>query len=506
MTGEPEYESIDYVGSKEQAAYLANGGAMANMTMMSPVPGATVVGYAQRMQAQDRASELALEYGHNQAQQLARNHRLWDKPPEIGGTHYLSYEHRELKRFVNEKFDPTSVHEAGRYYNKVGGDLIEFSGRIRDAAMKTEQSWQGRAGDAMRGKMTSLSDHMGHSGEAAQLTGNQLGLQAEAAERARNAMPEPVDVDVRSEMQRINGIEDPVRQQQQADELRRKIEDSRAKHQEAARVVADMENDFGSAATKTPKFAPPPPPPAEDGGGTAMPGGGSGVGSFSSPSSAGSGTAATTSSAAAGPALGSASTGGTAGTGGVSGASSGPASSSSSWASSGGNLPPGVQRGPDGTLWRQGPNGEWQRQNPYNGRWAPAPHGPGGPSAGRGGAGRGSVGGGGGGRAGGSVGGRAGGGYGPRGGTPPTAGGQSGGRVAGAPGSTTPGTAASSSSARGGRGPVGGMAGRGQNGDEGDEHDRKYVLETDEAWDELGIERVAPPVLGALPDEEGGGR
>lgn len=53
-------------------------------------------------------------------------------------------------------------------------------------------------------------------------------------------------------------------------------------------------------------------------------------------------------------------------------------------------------------------------------------------------------------------------------------------------------------------GGMGGMGGQGQQGGDGEEHERKFLVETDEAWDDLGIQPVAPPVLGALPDEEGG--
>ncbi|RRO16324.1 hypothetical protein EIL87_13695 [Saccharopolyspora rhizosphaerae] len=56
-----------------------------------------------------------------------------------------------------------------------------------------------------------------------------------------------------------------------------------------------------------------------------------------------------------------------------------PAASNPAWATpapSTPGLPPGVVRGPDGTLFRQNPQtGAWERQNPHNGRWAPSPHG-----------------------------------------------------------------------------------------------------------------------------------
>ncbi|MEU6268985.1 hypothetical protein ABZ811_37870, partial [Saccharopolyspora shandongensis] len=53
-----------------------------------------------------------------------------------------------------------------------------------------------------------------------------------------------------------------------------------------------------------------------------------------------------------------------------------------------------------------------------------------------------------------------------------------------------------------GRGGAGGMgaggAGRGQGkqGEEDQEHEDKYWVDTDEAWEDLGLPKVAPPVFG----------
>ncbi|MDR7301782.1 hypothetical protein [Haloactinomyces albus] len=155
------------------------------------------------------------------------------------------------------------------------------------------------------------------------------------------------------------------------------------------------------------------------------------------------------------------------------------------------STPPGAVRGPDGTLYRQDPDGTWQRQNPYNGRWAPAPKGP--PGA-----------------AGGSAlgGGRAGGGFGPRGsGSPPAAGGRSGsGGFGPAGGSSSVGTAASGSgSGRGGMMRSGSMGGGQQGqGSEDEEHERPtWLVESEDVFTN-DMNRVAPPVLGALPDEDQG--
>ncbi|SDK27461.1 hypothetical protein SAMN04487820_10687 [Actinopolyspora mzabensis] len=195
-----------------------------------------------------------------------------------------------------------------------------------------------------------------------------------------------------------------------------------------------------------------------------------------------------------------------------------PAGSSSAWvnpsgggSAGSGSLPPGAVRGSDGTVYRQGPDGAWQRQNPYNGRWAPAPNGPPGVSGGSGsGARAGGAGGLGSGRAGGAGGlGGARGGYaggaGGFGGTAagePAAGGRSG---AGSFGPKGGGSTVSGANAAGGaRGaPMGGAGARQGDGGDEEEHDRPSWLVEDEDVFTNDMQRVAPPVLGETPYEQG---
>ncbi|WP_245755316.1 hypothetical protein [Actinopolyspora alba] len=177
-----------------------------------------------------------------------------------------------------------------------------------------------------------------------------------------------------------------------------------------------------------------------------------------------------------------------------------PAGSGSAWvnpsgggSAGNGSLPPGAVRGSDGTVYRQGPDGGWQRQNPYNGRWAPAPSGPPGVSGGSGSGGRA----GGAGGLGGARGGYAGG----TGAGEPAAGGRSG---TGSFGPRGGGSVVSGANAAGGGrgGPMGGAGARQGGGDE-EEHDRPSWLVEDEDVFTNDMQRVAPPVLGETPYEQG---
>ncbi|GGI74884.1 hypothetical protein GCM10011581_09830 [Saccharopolyspora subtropica] len=169
-----------------------------------------------------------------------------------------------------------------------------------------------------------------------------------------------------------------------------------------------------------------------------------------------------------------------------------PAPSTPSWAAPG-MLPPGVVRGPDGTLYRQNPQtGAWERQNPYNGRWAPSPNG--GPGGARGGAAglgmRGGVGG-------------MGRGMGP--GPQLGAGGRVGvGGLTGGPGAGGSATAAGAGARGGAAGAMGGAgaAGRGQQKQEDQEHERPSWLVEDEDVFTNDMQRVAPAVFGDTSTEE----
>ncbi|SDK62772.1 hypothetical protein SAMN04487820_11068 [Actinopolyspora mzabensis] len=506
--GDQGYRSHEYIADREREAYnRARGDFEHQAGGHMPVGN----GDMSTQRAKEVAANAAEHYGTQQAKAMSGDQSLRGRPTSLGCTAYESYPHAELEKFVREEFEPTKVHDVGRIYHSHGAKLIEFSDRIKQAAAKTEQNWQGRAGDAMRAQMNTVSAHMGHSGEAAQLAANQIGLQAEAGEQARNSMPEDPQFSLMHELSALASNPNPATIVQRASEIRQRADEAKQAHQEAARVVSTMENDFGGAAENTPRFAPPPQSPDENAGesDTGYNGTGSGGSGFAT---VGSTTPSSTYAASAPSDTTAPSSGVSNAPGGYYGQPQQPSTTAPAW-NSGGNagnsgLPPGAVRGPDGTNYRQDPRtGQWQRQNSANGRWAPVPPGQQVPGGGRAGGTTGGRGGYSGGRAGGyGAGGYGSGGYGAGGsGSGLGSGGRAG--VGGAPtGGPTSGTPANSSGRGGGRMPMGGAgagAGRGQGEDE-EEHERKYVLETDEIGDDLGLPRVAPPVIGATPEEEGG--
>ncbi|RKT85957.1 PPE-repeat protein [Saccharopolyspora antimicrobica] len=480
-----------YIADVEQQAYQQG------QQKYSDVSDIWVVGDAlNQALSQAYAKQEATKYGQEQAQALATDQELREKPGELGNTHYLSFEHKEMDRFVKENFDPTAVHDVGRIYHGHGEKFLDFADQISRAAAKTEETWQGEAGDAMRKHVGQLAEHMAHSGNAAQLTANQIGMQAEAGERARNSMPEVVEFDMKQELKNYFSDPNPFTAISRANDIIEKQEKSQAAHAEAAQVMSTMEGDFGQAAAQTPAFVPAPrgpdevgPPPE-----TRRP-----IGSVD-PSTNVSNTPAVTQSAWASP------TGQNNGPGSTSVPPSAPSPSQTSavWQ----QTPTGSSGGSD-TRWNPR-TGQWERRNPYNGNWAPLPPGqqrpgPGGglgrPGTAPGGSGGMSRPGGGGGAGGaGRLGGLGAGGVGGAG-NQLGSGGRAGVGGLGAAGSAGVGGGAGGAGAAGARGGAGmgaGAAGRGQGGnsEEDNEHESKYVLDSDEAWEDLGLPKVAPPVFG----------
>ncbi|GAB3294491.1 hypothetical protein [Parasphingorhabdus pacifica] len=483
----PQQPGSEYIADYEEQALQENQQQYSGLQHSMPLGTGAPLAHAMSAMKTDQQTTA---YGQQQATQLSAEQELRERPGALGSTHYLSFEHKQLASFVRDNFDTGTVHEVGRLYHDHGSKLIEFSDRIRTAAQKTEQNWTGDAGNAMRAHVTQVAEHMGHSGGAARLTANQVGMQAESGERAKNAMPEVIEFDLKNELVNYASDPNPFTAVSRANDIVEKHEQSQQAHQQAAEVVTTMEGDFGEAAAKTPAFVPAPPEPGDQGDATpkqANPP----ASSFQTPTTP----AGTSSSWAGGGGVGS---GVGSGVGGGTGGATGggnytlPANSSPPAAGTGSAWAPGGDGGQNG--YRQNPQtGQWERRNPYNGRWAPMPPGQVPPGAGVGAAG--AMGGAGGGA---------------RGVRAPAAGGPGGqlgaggragaGPVPGAGAGAGAGTGAGGAGGSGGRGAMGGAGGGARGGQGGgedeDEHQTKYVLEGDEAWDDLGLPKVAPPVFG----------
>ncbi|SDR03418.1 Cell division septum initiation DivIVA, interacts with FtsZ, MinD [Actinopolyspora saharensis] len=406
---------------------------------------------------------------------------------------------------------PSPVWKATERVRKSAEVFRDLSSEIDAALKKAEQAHTGRAAESANASIAEIKPIAENAAQTADEINTKLAEQNQNQHETFNTLParggrlsdgratqmEPPD----KNWAERNGVDNIPGLGWTSD-----YEDKQARFQatndEAEQAMSRYNSQTANTTQAVPEFKPP-----DDSGRTGSDQGdyGQGAGEIMDGTSygSGSGSAGTSSAWASAPSGAGAGAGaGAAGSYASSGsnAAASPAGTGSAW-----STPPGTVRGPDGTLYRQGPDGSWQRQNPYNGRWAPAPQGPPGGAASGGGA----RGGGAAPRGGASAGGRAGGGFGPRGsGSSELApGGRSGTGSFGPKGSGTTPTTAGGGASGGGRGNGmmrgAGGAGGAQQGGEEEEHERpSWLMETEDVFTN-DMQRVAPPVIGETPYEQG---
>ncbi len=405
--------------------------------------------------------------------------------PPRSDRNYLADRHEKLKSDVNA-VRPEGIKAYSDTYYNVSQVLRKVSDLLREKVGKSQQEWEGDAADSAHGYFLGLGDWAEGNAENAMLASDMIVKESEAAESARNSMPEPVPFDMKSEI--TGWVSDPLSFDDRISETIDKHRRSQEAHEEAARVMTRYDSDLNEAGSKQPVFTE---PPSFDGSSSAGDTG-SGVMSISGTGTTASGVAGGAPGGATGAVPGGVAGGGPAGSPGSlpGGASSGVAPTPGTTSPSGWQPGPGVPGGRNG-----GNPGTGVGPMPVGGPvGAGGGFGPGG--AGGGGYGAGGSGGYGGGRAGG---------FGPGGGAGGAAGPGAGASTGARPGAMPPGGAAAaggpaaSAAGRAGTGgaPMGAGAGRGGQGSEDEEHQRpSYLVEADPDSIFGTEERTAPPVIG----------
>lgn len=370
----------------------------------------------------------------------------------------------------------------------IGSDFEEVARLLDDANSKAGVAWSGQAAEEHGSSLKPMSQFILDAKEVSNSVGDSAEQQVQNFSQVKNSMPEPTKVDATDNMLEkggawlVGGETDLQKQEREATE----------KAEEAKRYY---DNYSQSTQSVSQNLAPYPKAPE-----MALDQGSGGYGTN--------------------PTVGS-----------MPNASGIPGGSGYSGGTGGSVTPPGGGMGGSGngsglpgggyTTTPEGSSSQWTSPPPSVGNGMPnlpgptTPGGPGlnGPGIGLGmmppggGTGTGTGTGSGSGRGMGGPGGGAGarglgGGLGSGSGNGPGAGGRAGAGGLGAGGLGAGGAAGSGAAGAGGRGGAGGMGagaagrGQGQQGEEDMEHENKYWVDTDEAWDDLGLPKVAPPVFG----------
>jgi hypothetical protein len=187
-------------------------------------------------------------------------HSLHDVP----GTYYLGHEHEALQDMVEENLDPAQLDDAGAAWHELGVILLEFQATFSAAANRGAEDWSGVAGSAARGYLTKLGESMGSAGRGFQSAGDRMRAQAEAAEQARKAMPEPVRFSLDETLGLLERESDPFALGEVVRRVVDRFDEKKRAHEQAAGVMAGYTRSLAEVGAAMPAFAPPPVMAAEN--------------------------------------------------------------------------------------------------------------------------------------------------------------------------------------------------------------------------------------------------
>jgi hypothetical protein len=220
-------------------------------------------------------------YAQQQYQQLLSSDLDTQAAPNFSGHNYSSYTATQLKQMVGTNMDPTSAGDSASAWNEIGNDYVGVAQDLSHAVSGSESGWEGAAGDATRGFIGGVSQWAGSAGQGAQLAGNRLAVQSEAASTAKNSMPtEPTEppsaADVSSAM--LQGGLNPAIG---AAKLNAQFAQAAADHAEAVQAARVYDSSLATSGEKFPAFnAPPTFDTGSGAGGNMASSGGSGVAGF----------------------------------------------------------------------------------------------------------------------------------------------------------------------------------------------------------------------------------
>jgi hypothetical protein len=179
--------------------------------------------------------------------------------------------------------DPTTAGSAASTWTDIGNKYVDVAQSLSQATSNSEYGWQGTAGDATRDFIRGIAKWAGTAGQGAQLAGNRLAVQSEAASTAKNSVPTsptepPTASDVVSTM-----LQSGFNPATGAAKLNAQFSQAAADHAEAMQAAQTYDTSLASSGEKFPAFnAPPTFNPAAGGGASLPSSGGGGVSGLSS--------------------------------------------------------------------------------------------------------------------------------------------------------------------------------------------------------------------------------
>ncbi|MET0233023.1 MAG: hypothetical protein ABW224_00130 [Kibdelosporangium sp.] len=171
---------------------------------------------------------------------------------------WMTFTHQQLYDMAHQGVDVAGANAVAAKWAKLGEALQDIADELSQALAQSVDAWQGEAADQARGSIAGLSAWSREAGVTATDVSGCVSIEANNAENAKRAMPEPVDgprVHIPAEgsspndafVSAIDIVRDPhgpTRRQHAA-------------HQEAARVMQQFQQASQEVYGTVPQFSPP---------------------------------------------------------------------------------------------------------------------------------------------------------------------------------------------------------------------------------------------------------
>lgn len=216
-----------------------------------------LAGWLQRTAATVQGRANAEEVGDKNVKKLSKG----DDVEYVGGLQpsnadYQGHDHKQLAQFVHNNLDTQQVVQVSDAYHDLHKAFEDFSAELTDAVNKSKGEWEGQSAEQARGYFSGLGKWAESNSQNAKLASETMFSQSQAANTAKNNMPEEVPFDWKAELTKwgdnptdlIGNIENSIDTFQK----------SSGAQQQAAQVMTQYDKDLYQAASKQPAFAEPP--------------------------------------------------------------------------------------------------------------------------------------------------------------------------------------------------------------------------------------------------------
>jgi hypothetical protein len=195
---------------------------------------------------------------NNAANKLDENVSLGeDRVLNVSGN-WASVPHKQLYESVHVNNDPAEAYALAREWTDLGNMMADNSRAMDEVIRGTESGWQGVAAQAARESTLKLATWGGDAAQTSQYMGTRIAEQGLTAERAKAAMPEPVEFDWEQMLRQgfaTGGLAGLTRAVQDVNAV---SEQARSAHEQAVQVMTNMETQSRSVDQTTPRFVIPP--------------------------------------------------------------------------------------------------------------------------------------------------------------------------------------------------------------------------------------------------------